>query len=245
MAAGATGLLAAALLLACADADDVARGPWLQQVLVADNRPLAERDPAQTAEKYRKMASSPYAFFRATLSVFLGDARRPGPGFWPTAFGSGPATRVLALGDPHLENFGSFENGLGVHTLEINDFDGATFGPYHLDVRRLALGVHVGADQIGLSAADRDAAVQAALDGYVAELQSESAGAPPVAVTPQAGFGAVVDDLLRRAARDGEAREELDEYTRVVDGTRVPWYGVLEDPVGGYTRDELVPLTAA
>ncbi len=245
MAVALLGALAAVALAGCADAVDADRPAWLHAALVQANRPLAERDPDQTAQTYRKMAATPHGFFRATLPIFLADARQPGPGLWPTAFADGAATQVLALGDPHLENLGTVANLDGVHSLEVNDFDGATFGPFHLDVRRLALGLHVAAAQVGLDAADQAALVRAALTAYVAELQAEAAGQPPARITAGAGAGVIVDDLIRRARRDGEAREALTDYTELVDGARRLRLGDIEAPIDDVVADTLVPLTPA
>ncbi|HFE46035.1 MAG TPA: DUF2252 domain-containing protein [Nannocystis exedens] len=42
--------------------------------------------------------------------------------------------------DPHLENIGSYRRSSdGLLVIDFNDFDAATYGPFHFDVRRLAL----------------------------------------------------------------------------------------------------------
>jgi uncharacterized protein (DUF2252 family) len=239
-------LMVVALALGCADATDTGRAPWLHNTMVADNRGWLERDPKRAVEKFRKMASTPYAWFRGTVGVFLRDAMRPGPGFVPTAFGGdGPASRVLMLGDPHLENYGTFKHADGHLSVEVNDFDGAGFGPFYLDVRRLALSFWVAGTQLGVAAEARDGWVRAAVTGYVAEIADEHAGLPPVDV--RAGAGVLSDDLLRRAERDGDDREALAEYTVLnASGAREMFIGVVEvSEIPGVVRDEVVGCTVA
>ncbi|MCA9560007.1 MAG: DUF2252 family protein, partial [Myxococcales bacterium] len=216
------------LLTGCVQAEDAGRRAWLQSLLVQDNRPLLEREPALTAGKFRKMGARPYDFLRGSLAVYLADAARPDA--MPTRFGSAAASRVLVLGDPHPENLGAFRRGDGRMSLEFNDFDGATFGPYHLDVRRLAVGFVVAGLQAGLDDDAARALAGAVAEGYVLEIDRLGRGLAPLRVRRGVGFGHIVDDLLRRAERDGDAREHLDDYTRVKGGQRRLRRGEVEAP---------------
>lgn len=238
-------LLLLTCTLGCAEGPSDARVSWLQSTLVDDNRILLERSPEAVADKFRKMASRPYYWFRGNMRVFVGDTTRPGPGFAPTRFASGPASRVLLVGDPHPENLGTYRPAPGLLVFEYNDFDGASYGPFHQDVRRLALGFAVAMREAGLEPDALRPVVEAAAAGYVAEIEALAAGRPPILVTARGGFGPIVDDLFRRAKRDGDAAEALDEYTVVEGGARTMFHGDVEPPVDGVISDRVEPVDAA
>ena len=210
----------------CLQTEGAGRRAWLRTTLVDDNRDVLDREPELTAGKFRVMAGRPYDFMRGSLGVFLRDAARPDAR--PTAHGSAAASRVLVLGDPHPENLGSFRRGDGRFVLEFNDFDGATFGPYHLDVRRLAVGFWLAAARAGLDVEAREVIARAAASGYVAEIDRLARGLVPLRVRPRAGFGRIVDDPLDRAEQEGDARALLDTYTRVASGRHVLRFGEIE-----------------
>ncbi len=237
--------LALALLLPLSGCDapsSDARVSWLQSTMVDDNRILLERAPDAVADKFRKMASRPYYYFRGNMRVFIDDTTRPGPGSVPTRFASGPASRVLLVGDPHPENLGTYRPAEGVLVFEYNDFDAAMYGPFHQDVRRLALGFAMALREAGLDFEALAPVVEAVGAGYVAEIAALDAGQPPIEVRPRAGFGVIVDDLFRRAKRDGDVQEALDEYTVVEGSARVMFHGDVERPVDGLITDRVTPL---
>lgn len=236
--------------LAAGCGDDVdARDAWLANTLVDDNRDLIARDPVGTGEKFEKMASALYLFFRGTAVVYTRDTSEPGAaGYAPTAFGDASVGLVPLVGDPHPENIGTFRAADGTMLLGYNDFDGAVRGPYIHDVRRLALGFGVAAEEArqlgGLTDNNIRPIVEAVASGYAAEVASIHAGRPPVQVRAGEGYGVVVDDLVRRALRDGDAREALDEYTRVTDGRRTMFFGDVEAPAATFVTDRTIPVSA-
>lgn len=98
---------------------------WLRAQLGAD---VVEAD---LDKKHRKMKSGGFAFLRAT--------------YWRWAeivFDLCPdlatAPVVLAIGDTHLENFGTWRDAEGRLVWGANDFDDAASMPYGLDLVRLA-----------------------------------------------------------------------------------------------------------
>jgi hypothetical protein len=98
---------------------------WLRAQLDGD---VVERD---LREKRDKMADGPFPFLRATywrwaetiLDLFPDLAKSP---------------PVLAVGDIHLENFGTWRDDEGRLVWGVNDFDDAAEMPYPLDLVRLA-----------------------------------------------------------------------------------------------------------
>ena len=103
--------------------------------------------PADLALKHRAMAGLPFEFLRATCYRW---AQR-----WPgTCAALARAPAVLAVGDLHIENFGTWRDRDGRLIWGINDFDEAARLPYTSDLVRLAtsavLAAHDG--QLGLGA---------------------------------------------------------------------------------------------
>jgi hypothetical protein len=98
---------------------------WLRSEL---NGNVVEKD---LARKWQKMSAGPFPFLRAT--------------YWrwaETIFDICPALEaaptVLAVGDIHLENFGTWRDDDGRVVWGVNDFDEAAEMPYVLDLVRLA-----------------------------------------------------------------------------------------------------------
>ncbi|HMF41910.1 MAG TPA: DUF2252 family protein [Polyangia bacterium] len=115
-------------------------------------------------EKHRRMQLGPFLFLRATFyrwcQLWHGEAGD-----------AGRATRVLAVGDLHLENFGTWRDADGRLIWGINDFDEATRLPWTQDLVRLAAGAYlaIGGEIVGLG---RRAASDAILEGYRAGIEA-------------------------------------------------------------------------
>jgi uncharacterized protein (DUF2252 family) len=220
----------AALLVGCSGAapPEAFRRAWLVDTLTDDNRVWEGRWDA-LAEKYAAMAEDPYDYMRGSLAVFLRDLDRPGTGRAPTAFVSVPGSAaVLLVGDPHPENVGTFLPGEGPGPtagevplrLEFNDFDGAGFGPYLVDVRRGVLGLLVLLDAAGYPRPALEEAARAFTEAYVTELEqvaTTGVGTGPAVPTDR---GIVVDHLWTDVTEEGVTREQLVEATEVVGSGR-------------------------
>ncbi len=233
-------VLALLALGSCSTDEEAARRAWLQHTLTLDNQAFTERTPDLVGGKFAVMAERLYPYFRGTAPQFARDALQAGsPGFFPTAYGT-EATRDIALvGDPHPENIGTFRTTNGTLTVDFNDFDAATYGPYWLDVRRLALGYWIAVEQMRfdqdpdatmrLTDADRDILPQAVARAYAEQiaLLADDAEAGPLLMIGN-DYGAVVAELLGGALDDGEQLEKLAAYTRVEDGERRMYFGEVE-----------------
>lgn len=123
---------------------------WLRAQLGAD---LVEAD---LDRKHRKMKSGGFAFLRAS--------------YWRWAeivldlcadLATGPA--VLAIGDTHLENFGTWRDAEARLVWGANDFDDAATMPYGLDLLRLATSAAMARSDASLSVTAIAAAI---LAGY-------------------------------------------------------------------------------
>lgn len=202
---------------------DALRRAWLVDTIADDNRAWEGRWEALAA-KYRAMADDPYDWLRGSLVVFLRDLDRPGTGRAPTGFvGSAETASVLLVGDLHPENVGTFLPGEGPGPLggpvplrlEVNDLDGAGFGPWLVDPRRAALGTLVLLDGAGFDDEALAAAAEAFAGAFVDVVEAAARGEPGDAVPAPGTSGVVLDHLLDAAADDGCARAELLAATRL------------------------------
>lgn len=81
------------------------------------------------------------------------------------------APRVLAVGDLHVENFGTWRDTEGRLIWGVNDFDEVARMPYAVDLVRLVTSAIFAKRENGLTIDDNSAAV-AVLEGYSAALDS-------------------------------------------------------------------------
>ena len=224
------------------------RAKWLRDALLADNRDLLEREDALTRGKFIKMRATAYNYFRGTAAIYYRDMLTPGKLNIPSAYTTKDNAHTLLVGDPHPENYGSFRRANGQMVIDLNDFDGATYGPFYLDVRRLALGFYVmgqmAIDAKLFSPEDRQQLIKAVIAGYTEQILNAK---KPIQQSFDPGQGqrqarAVFADLIRRAERDGKIKEELTEYTQInKNGQRTIKLGVVEastDPL--LFRDKII-----
>lgn len=101
--------------------------------------------------KFRKMASSPFAFYRGSAPLFYTDLVQDDDPFLDHT-----TSRVWVQGDMHAENFGTYINSEGVLVLDVNDFDEAYVAPFTWDIKRLVASL----DLIGYQKALSDDVIQ-------------------------------------------------------------------------------------
>lgn len=112
------------------------RRGFLVDTLVEAFADLVAAAPAAFRTKFRKMAASPFAFYRGTAALFFADvARLPDP--WADA----RTRRVWLQGDLHAENFGTYMDGEGRLIFDVNDFDEAYLGHFTWDLQRFAASI--------------------------------------------------------------------------------------------------------
>jgi len=222
-------------LTACAPVDpELARAEWMREVLVTADRMFLAREPELVADKYAAMAADPYAWMRGTVPWYYAARSRPDPSRPPTAFlANAASTAVLLVGDPHPENCSTLATTLvadpvdTVQTVEFIDLDAAGWGPWLLDVRRGALGLHTLSAQLAGCGADCRAEVVAAFSDAYAEAIVDKAREGLVE-------GFVLVDLLEEATNEGPQQRRL-ERDAPDDGSGhgrafVREAGVLEEP---------------
>ena len=137
--------------------------------------------------KHRMMSEDPFTFLRATFYRWAQT--------WPEVCPDlARAPSLLAVGDLHVENFGTWRDAEGRLVWGVNDFDETHLIPYTNDLVRLAVSANLAIRSKHLKLT-MDHACKAILDGYTATLK---AGGRPFVLEEQ-------HDWLRTAAT-GELR---------------------------------------
>ena len=130
---------------------------WLQQRLAA----IVKRD---LNVKHQRMGADPFSFLRATFYRWAE--------VWPQLCPEpASAPRVLAVGDLHIENFGTWRDGEGRLIWGINDFDETATIPFTNDLVRLCTSALLAIGEAGLATPARRAC-DAVLEGYTESLRS-------------------------------------------------------------------------
>ena len=175
--------------------------------LVRIERFNAGRDPERLRIKYRKMRSSPFAFFRGTAHLFWEDlASRSG------ALPDSPL--VWACGDLHFENFGSFQGDNGLSYFDLNDFDDAALAPASWEIARFVASAYVAAPSLSLTRSEANELVKLFLDAYREALVDGKAR-----WIERATASGMVRTLLRRVTKETPLTL-IDSRTAVRKGKR-------------------------
>ena len=128
-------------------AENTAFEAWLRQQCQ-----VVEKD---LHAKHKKMSASPFDFLRATFFRWAGTIAKICPDL-------ATSRAVIAVGDIHVENFGTWRDVEGRLVWGVNDFDEAAVIPCAFDLVRLATSVRLAPDP---QVSNRDS-VDAILDGY-------------------------------------------------------------------------------
>lgn len=118
--------------------------------------------PSDLARKHQLMRESPFVFLRGTFYRWVE--------LWPGVCADLAATpKVTAVGDLHLENFGTWRDGDGRLIWGVNDVDEAAPLPYANDLVRLATSVALAIRERHVRLRFGDAC-DAILEGYSTSL---------------------------------------------------------------------------
>jgi hypothetical protein len=137
--------------------------------------------------KHSLMAASAFVFLRGTYYRWAQ--------LWPTICESvTDAPAVLAIGDLHVENFGTWRDDEGRLIWGVNDLDEASHLPYTSDLVRLATSAALAVEARHMAVAVRDICASI-LDGYVSSL--ERGGRPIVLAERRAWLRQIAIDRLK------------------------------------------------
>ena len=166
----------------------------------------AGRLPVTLAAKYRKMAETPFGFFRGTCHLFHAD--------WPQRSRLNAAPLVWLNGDLHLENFGTYRSDDRLTYFDIGDFDEGGLGPATRDLMRFVASLFVAAPELGLAGkASRDLAkkflasyVKALHDGKARWIERRTATGVIGALLKDLESRSQAQMLAKRTSGVGKAR---------------------------------------
>jgi hypothetical protein len=125
--------------------------------------------PADLRLKHQRMREAAFPFLRGTFYRWIELYREVCPSL-------AAAPRLLAVGDLHIENFGTWRDAEGRLIWGINDFDEAAPMPYTIDLVRLATSALLAKHGEALTIGGRSA-TGAILKGYSAAIE-RGAGKP-------------------------------------------------------------------
>jgi uncharacterized protein (DUF2252 family) len=145
------------------------RAAQIVEVLVAEFGELMALDPASFRRKFRKMAASPFAFYRGSACLFYADMTGS---YADSSFLDQKTSRVWIHGDLHAENFGTYMNSSGVLVFNVNDFDEAYVGPYTWDLKRFCASIAL----IGYAKALSDRVISDLVTGFAQAYLTELRG---------------------------------------------------------------------
>ena len=121
--------------------------------------------PEDLERKHEEMRRGAFSFLRATYYRWAQ--------LWPQVCKELRGARVvLAVGDLHVENFGTWRDAEGRLVWGVNDFDEISRLPYTNDLVRLATSAHLAIAE-GEMALSTDAADAALLQGYREGLEAD------------------------------------------------------------------------
>ena len=159
--------------------------------------------PEDLERKHEAMRKSPFLFLRATYYRWTQ--------LWPQVKKSvRNAREVLAVGDLHVENFGTWRDAEGRLVWGINDFDEACRLPYTYDLVRLAASARLAISEGNLAVEPREAEA-AILDGYKEGL--EAGGRPFVLAERWRGLWRMAMAKMERPDNFWEKLESLPPVT--------------------------------
>ncbi|MEU8612170.1 DUF2252 domain-containing protein [Actinoplanes sp. NPDC048791] len=180
------------------------RADFIIDVLTREFGDLMALDPAAFRRKFRKMAASPFAFYRGSASLFYADQTGA---YRDDAFLDERTSRVWIHGDLHAENFGTYMNSSGQLVFNVNDFDEAYVGPFIWDLKRFCASVAL----IGYSKALSDQVISELVGtfarGYLTELRAIATGGDDA-------IGSITldnaDGVLRRVLQEARLNTRVD-----------------------------------
>jgi uncharacterized protein (DUF2252 family) len=172
------------------------RADFIIDVLTREFGDLMAQDPAAFRRKFRKMAASPFAFYRGSASLFYADQAGA---YRDDSFLDEHTSRVWIHGDLHAETFGTYMNSSGQLVFNVNDFDEAYVGPFSWDLKRFSASVALISYAKALSDDAITALVTTFARSYLTELRAIAQG----------GDDAIGSITLQNA--DGVLREVLQQ----------------------------------
>lgn len=171
-------------------------------------------------EKFAKMGTSPYAFYRGSNHLYWEDFYND----WRISFfGGSSSTLTWINGDAHIYNYGAYSNHHGDTIFCMDDFDDSIVADYQFDLWRMAVSILLDCRDNGVFG---DASQKKALDvfseAYLKEMTSHTDDDPKneVHLTKVTAKG-LLKKFLEKVERKKSRVKMLNKWTKMVDGKRV------------------------
>jgi hypothetical protein len=148
---------------------------WLARQLALEDLSL---DRQMLRVKHDEMSGTPFAFLRATFYRWAQHWLK-GQRAWHEA------PELLAVGDLHVENFGTWRDSEGRLVWGVNDFDEACRLPYTNDLVRLAVSAQLAIADNHILALGFQTACRHILTGYEATLRTGKVAAAPLVLSEE------------------------------------------------------------
>ena len=172
------------------------------------------RDPERLQLKLAAMRADPFTFFRGTCPLFYETLQLDRPLL------SSPM--VLACGDLHLENFGSYKGDNRLVYFDVSDFDESAVAPVAFELVRFLTSILVAAKRLKISDATAATRVAGFIETYAANVIStkprwveRSIATGPVRKLLQSLKGRKRADLIKQRTQRTAGKIRL-----VIDGKR-------------------------
>lgn len=181
------------------------------RAILDDNR---GRDAQRLKLKLAAIRADAFAFFRGTSALFYRTL------VLPAALKTSPA--VLACGDLHLQNFGSYKGDNRLVYFDINDFDESCVAPLALELVRFQTSLLAGAQVLGIGGKVAGQLLTAFIECYAANLNSQkprwverALASGPVRTLLRSVKGRHRRDLIAARTRRKRGKTQL-----IIDGKR-------------------------
>ena len=175
---------------------------------------LIANDSSAWYGKFRKMARSPFSFYRGSAALFYADVSRD-----EDPFLNEQTSRVWIQGDLHASNFGTYMNNAGILVFDVNDFDEADVAPFTWDIKRLTASLALIGYEKALSDIEIREFIAQVPRGYAQQISRFAAGKDTDMSLTLANTKGTVQDVLKDA-RTLTRVDLLNRETEIIDGDR-------------------------
>lgn len=174
---------------------------------------LMAKDPTAFEGKFRKMAATPFSFYRGAACLFYHDMCNK---YQQNAYINHKTGHIWIHGDLHAENFGTYMDSRGRLLFNVNDFDEAYVGPFIWDLKRLSASIALIGYGKALSDDQISRLIKDLAESYRKKIHSLASGSQDI-------VGFTVDTArgpLLGALRDArlQSRVAMLDSTTTIDG---------------------------
>ncbi len=170
-------------------------------------------------EKFQKMATSPYAFYRGSNHLYWEDFYND----WRISFFGGTSSTLTWInGDAHIYNYGAYTNHNGDAVFCMDDFDDSVVADYQFDLWRMAISIVLDCrDNNVFDLSTIKEALQVFSKAYMGEMMTHNAddSKNEVHLTKSTSVG-LLNKFLEKVEKKKSRVKMLDKWTFIEGGQR-------------------------